>query len=635
VVRLMCGLCGILNLDGTPVPADVLAAMSATLAHRGPDQAGQIAQDACGLANRRLAVLDLSPRADLPMSSAEGDLTLAYNGEIYNFPALRAELEAQGVQFRSDSDAEAVLHLYRRDGPDVVRALRGMFALALWDGQRRALVLARDRLGKKPLYYFQDARRLVFASEIKALLQHPDVPRRPAQTLTPLLLAYGYIPAPLTAFEGIRMLPPGHLLVSRDGRITLTRYWSPPPAAPADPAARAEDYLEELRAALDESVRLRLLSDVPLGAFLSGGLDSSLIVALMARQMTAPVKTFAMGFAGEPSFDETAHARRVAALLGTDHHEFIVQPDAVALLPFLVWQHDQPFADSSAIPTYLVSKHTREHVTVALTGDGGDELFAGYERFHAAQLAARYRRAPAVLRRGIGSVVRRLPEATSYRGPVRRARRFVEGAALPPAEAYFSWVRVHDDAQIHDLYAGPPGPDPTAHFTAQFDPDDARDFTAQLLDVNLRTYLPDDLLIKADRSSMAASLEARSPLLDHALVELAARIPSNLKLRGGVAKYILKQAAADLLPADIIHRPKHGFGVPVGRWFREGMREYAREILLDPLALGRGCLREDAVRRLLDEHASGRRDHGARLWLLLTFEWWHRLFIDPPAPRAP
>jgi asparagine synthase (glutamine-hydrolysing) len=325
----------------------------------------------------------------------------------------------------------------------------------------------------------------------------------------------------------------------------------------------------------------------------------------------------------------------VAEHLGTEHHEFIVEPDAIALLPRLVWHHDQPFADSSAIPTYLVSKLTREHVTVALTGDGGDELFAGYERFYAAQLAARYRRLPRALRAGIESAVDRLPEATSYRGAAQRVRRFVQGAAMPPAAAYFSWVRLFSDDQIAALLNGVP-PEPAAdHFAALFDPADPHDWTAQLLDVNLRTYLPDDLLIKADRASMAASLEARSPFLDHKLVELAARIPSNLKLRGKTTKYILKEAAAGLLPDDIIHRPKHGFGVPVGRWFREGLKDYAYEVLLDPQTVGRGILRPDAVRALLDEHASGQRNHGQRIWTLLTLEWWHRLFIDPAEPAAP
>lgn len=630
----MCGLCGVLTLDGAPAALPVLEAMNACLEHRGPDQGRALALGACGLANRRLAVLDLSPAAALPMQSADGAITVAYNGEIYNHLALRPALAARGHTFRTTSDVETLIALYREHGPGFVEHLRGMFAIALWDAPRERLILARDRLGKKPLYLYQDGRRLVFASEIKAILRHPGVPRRFDRAQLPLLLAYGYVPAPRTVFEGIAMLPPGARLIAEGGAIRRETYWSPPPAAPADPSARLEDWIEPLRAALDEAIRLRLLSDVPLGAFLSGGLDSSLIVALMARHMNAPVKTFAIGFSGEESFDETAHARRVSALLGTEHHEFVVEPDTIALLPFLVWHHDQPFADSSAIPTYLVSKRTREHVTVALSGDGGDELFAGYERFHAANLVARYRRLPGPLRSAIAWAADRLPEATSYRGPAQRARRFVSGAALSPQAAYFSFVRLFDDAQIAALLGGAPDPDPTAHFLARV-PHDDRDLTARLLDANLSTYLPDDLLIKADRASMAASLEARAPFLDHELVALAAAIPSNLKLRGATTKAVLKEAARGILPDDIIDRPKHGFGVPVGRWFREDLAPYARDVLLDPATQARGFFRPGAVETLLEEHVSGRRNHGQRIWLLLTLEWWHRLFLDPDALQAP
>lgn len=630
----MCGLCGVLSLDGAPATLPALEAMNACLEHRGPDQGRALALGACGLASRRLAVLDLTPAAALPMQSADGAITVAYNGEIYNHLELRPALEQHGHIFRTTSDVETLIALYREHGPRCVEHLRGMFAFALWDAQRGRLVLARDRLGKKPLYLYRDGRRLVFASEIKAILRHPDVPRRFDRAQLALLLAYGYVPAPHTAFEGIEMLPPGTLLIAENGAITEETYWSPPPAAPADPEAHLEDWLDPLRAALDEAIRLRLLSDVPLGAFLSGGLDSSLIVALMARHSAAPVKTFAIGFSGEASFDETAHARRVATLLGTEHHEFVIEPDAIALLPFLVWHHDQPFADSSAIPTYLVSKHTRQHVTVALSGDGGDELFAGYERFYAANLVARYRRLPGALRSAVAWAAEHLPEATSYRGPAQRVRRFVSGAALSPEAAYFSFVRLFDDAQIAALLGGALQPDPAAHFLGRV-PDDDRDLTARLLDANLMTYLPDDLLIKADRASMAASLEARAPFLDHVLLERAAAIPSNLKLRGATTKAVLKEAARGILPDDIISRRKHGFGVPVGRWFRDDLAPYAREVLLDPAAQARGLFQPGAVETLLDEHTRGRRNHGQRIWLLLTLEWWHRLFIDAETPTAP
>lgn len=631
----MCGICGVLNRDQMPVPPNVLHAMNDTLIHRGPDQGAVVIEGACGLANRRLAILDLSSAGSLPMQSHDGNVTLAYNGEVYNFPELRRTLESQGYQFRSNSDAEAVIALYQRHGTSFLEHLRGMFAIALWDSVKQVLVLARDRTGQKPVYYYQDERRLIFASEIKALLCHPDVPRQMAVDRLPLLLGYGYVPAPLTLFEGINMLLPGHALIYRAGKITTEAYWTPPAFAAGQAGAREADYLDELRATLEEAVRLRLLSDVPLGAFLSGGLDSSLIVAYMARHTSEPVKTFSIGFAGEESFDETRYARQIAELIGTDHHEFIVEPNAIELLPYLVWHHDQPFADSSAIPTYLVSKHTRDHVTVALSGDGGDELFAGYERFYAARLAARYRRIPGPLRAGIRSVLDLLPENTSYRGVAQRARRFVTGADLDPAEAYLSWVGLFNAAQVAALLTEPGALSATDHFARHFKAGDPRDFVTQLLDVNLTTYLPDDLLIKADRASMAPSLEVRAPFLDHKLIELAARIPTNLKLKGRTTKHILKAAAADVLPADIIHRQKHGFGVPVGRWFREDLREYAREILLDPATLQRGYWREVAISQLLDEHASARRNHGHHIWLLLTLEWWHRLFLDPATPAAP
>lgn len=631
----MCGLCGIYQRDGAPVAGDVLAQMNALLIHRGPDSGGQRIDGPCGLANRRLAILDLSPSGALPMSSPDGQVTLAYNGEVYNHLALRPDLEARGFTFRSTSDAETVIALYRAYGLDFLAHLRGMFALALWDRAAETLILARDRLGQKPLYYYQDDARLVFGSEIKAVVRHPAVPRQPARDLVGRMLAYGYAPAPNTAFENIRMLLPGQALVVRRDQVHVETYWTPPAAAPSQPGARAADYFDELRATFDEAVRLRLLSDVPLGAFLSGGLDSSLIVAYMARHMSARVKTFAIGFSGESSFDETIYARQVADQLGTDHREFIVEPDAIDLLPFLVWHHDQPFADSSAIPTYLVSQHTRDHVTVALSGDGGDELFAGYERFYAANLAARYRRLPGPLQAAASALINRLPEATSYRGRVQRIRRFVEGASQPFEAAYFSWVRLFSDEQLGALLASDSAPSPTAHFTALFDPHDRRDLTARLLDVNLTTYLPDDLLIKADRASMAASLELRAPFLDHRLVELAARIPANLKLDGSQTKMILKAVASDVLPPEIIHRKKHGFGVPVGRWFRDDLAGYARDVLLDPSTLGRGYFQPAAVTRLLDEHISGERNHGQHIWLLLTFEWWHRLFIDATVLAAP
>ncbi len=603
------------------------------LIHRGPDQGGVAIDGACGLGNRRLAILDTSPAGSLPMR--EGALTIAYNGEIYNHPRLRQMLEREGMSYRSGSDAETLLKLYRREGLDMLRSLRGMFAFALWDGESRRLLLARDRMGEKPLYYYHDERILVFASEIKALLAHPAVPRESAfdAHLLALYLGYGYIPAPETAFKGIKMLLPGHRIVVSEREVTPVRYWSParPAGAQTVTPAVEDQKCEELKDAVGEAVKQALISDVPLGAFLSGGLDSSLIVALMRRHTNGQIKTFSIGFSGDASFDETVYAKRVAEWLETDHTAFTVDPQAVDLAPLLVWHHDQPFADSSAIPTYLVSKLTREHVTVALTGDGGDELFAGYERFYALSLIRKLGALPRSLWSSVAGALNALPEGTGYYNVIKRAGRFARGAALPPALAYFDWIRLFSRDQIAALindaeHADAAGQDFAAQFAAPHE-------LADLLRANMTTYLPDDLLIKTDRSSMAASLETRAPFLDHWLVEMAATIPDNLKLKGATTKYLLKRTAAGLLDDDIIHRQKHGFGVPLGAWLRAEIQP-VRDILLDRRARDRGLFDMEIVTRMIDEHAAGKRDHGQRLWSLLTLEWWHRIFIDPSTVSA-
>lgn len=634
----MCGICGILYLDDTPAQREEVSPMLETLVHRGPDQGNVIVDGSCALGNRRLAILDLSPNGALPMRSPDDRLTIAYNGEIYNHPVIRHNLELEGRRYRSGSDTETLLKLYKRDGVNMLRSLRGMYAFALWDNENRRLLIARDRMGEKPLYYYANDRLIVFASEIKALLAHPAVPRESAldaHTLA-LYLAYGYVPAPETAFRGIKALQPGHYLeIMSSGRreIKQISYWTMPMPIGTEPVspAREREKCGSLGEALGEAVRQSLLSDVPLGAFLSGGLDSSLIVALMRRHSNAEIKTFSIGFEGDASFDETAYARRVAQHLHTEHTAFMVKPQAMELLPMLVWHHDQPFADSSAIPTYLVSKLTRQHVTVALTGDGGDELFAGYERFYAMQLIQRLGVLPRRVWSTLAQVSSRLPESTAYYNPIKRARRFASGAALPPALAYFDFIRLFDDALTTRLYPDA-GRYANDHFVAACGGEQVN--LAELLHINMRTYLPDDLLIKTDRSSMATSLETRAPLLDHWLVEMVATIPLNLKLKGVTTKYILKQVAGNLLPAEIVHRQKHGFGVPLGAWLRKDASA-VRETLLSREARERGLFKQQAVETLIDEHVSGRRDHGQRLWSLLTLEWWHRLYIDPPAPRRP
>jgi asparagine synthase (glutamine-hydrolysing) len=634
----MCGIAGIIYLDGREHSADDVRAverMTAFLFHRGPDQGRVLADGPVVLGNRRLAILDLSPAGALPMKSGDGGALIAYNGEIYNHPALRRELESAGAAYTSGSDTETLLLLYQQRQADMLGHLRGMFAFVLWDAVHRRALIARDRAGEKPLYYYHDRDRFIFASEIKALLAHPEVPRRAALDAhrLALYLSFGYLPAPQTAFAQIDALLPGHLIeldLNRVYPLVQPRpYFIPPPLAPARPVTEREarEYAAQVREAIDEAVQQALLSDVPLGVFLSGGLDSSLIAALMRRHVEH-VRTFSIGFVGDASFDETAYAEQVARALGTEHQAFHVEPDALALLPRLVWHHDQPFADSSAIPTFLVSQMTREHVTVALTGDGGDELFAGYERFYALALTRRLQAIPPLIWRTAAAALTVVPEGTDYYNPVRRARRFVRAAARPESRAYFDWVRVFSADQVHQLTGR--ADDPAAD---QFERLYAGSGANAALAANFRTYLPDDLLIKTDRSSMAVSLETRAPFLDVRVIELAARIPLNLKLRGRTTKYILKQAARGLLPDAIIDRPKHGFGVPLGAWLRRD-QSLVRELLFDRRTRERGLLDQAAVAALLDEHAAGRRDHGQRIWALLTLELWYRLFIDPPELSA-
>ena len=623
----MCGICGVIHLDSKPVTDRLLEAMNDTLAHRGPSGAGYFVEDNVGLGMRRLSIIDVEG-SDQPLYNEDESIALVFNGEIYNFQDLRDDLTSKGHRFRTAGDGETVVHLYEEYGMDCFQHLRGMYAIALWDKREKRLLLARDRMGQKPLYYYKDDKVLVFASEIKAILQHPDVPKISAFMFPPNLpqyLSYGYVPAPQTAFQDIHMLLPAYVLQLDADGCECYPYWELPDLAPSDNNANPEPYILQLQSLLEEAIQLRLISDVPLGAFLSGGLDSSLIVALMQKHSNTTVKTFSMGFEGEDSFDETPYAQQVADYLQTDHTTFTVKPDAMELLSDLVWHHDQPFADSSAIPTYLVSKLTREHVTVALTGDGGDELFAGYERFYAAQLFQRLSVIPRPMWSGLAKVIELLPEGTGYYNKIKRAGRFARAASLPVFEAYFDLVRVFSDDLVHDI---------TGHDGKSVCFDDENNkhsehMVNQIVKFNMENYLADDLLIKADRCSMQASLEARAPFLDHKLVEFAATIPFNFKLKGSITKHILKESARGLLPDSIIDRKKHGFGVPLGTWLRKDIQP-VRDILLSQTARQRGLMNMTVVERLINEHDTGQRDHNRQLWTLLTLEDWHRQFIDAP-----
>jgi asparagine synthase (glutamine-hydrolysing) len=642
----MCGICGILALKGGRPDEDTLRRMVAVLEHRGPDDSGSMVDGPCGLGNTRLAIIDLTAAGHQPMHVVHkptpvfplqpSDAWIAYNGEVYNFAEIRSVLAATRHKFKSHTDTETLLRAYIQYGEDhFIKPFRGMFALAIWDVARQKLILMRDRMGKKPLYYAMTDEWLVFGSEIKALLEHPAVPRRLNVHKIPHYLAYGYAPSPDTLFEGIQSVPPSHMLTidlsQGRPRVDLKPYWQIPyPASGHDPRTE-DDIASDLLAHLRWAVRMRLISDVPLGAFLSGGVDSAAIVALMAQESDKTIKTFSIGFANEKSFDETRLARQIAARFVTEHHEFIVEPQVVALVDELVWHHDQPFGDSSAIPTYLVSKMAREYVTVALNGDGSDELFAGYDRFQAAVLAGLYDRLPDVAHRAVHEALTHLPESTEYGGLIRNANRFARAADMPLSQRYLSWVRYVPAQWVTALLGDEAEQEVQAHYEAVFSsaPEaEQADLVSQLLYVNSRTYLPEDLLVKADRSSMAASLEARSPFLDHQLVQFVASIPSELKLKRGTSKYILKKALKGVLPDKVIDRKKHGFGVPVGAWFRGDLSGYMQSVLLGERSLQRGIWQAGALRGMVEAHMGGKVDLGQALWTLLTFELWMQRYFD-------
>jgi len=633
----VCGICGKVYRDtARRVDGAEVEAMNDTMISRGPDAGGVHLDRYAGLGHRRLSIIDLEASKQ-PMSNEDGKVWIVFNGEIYNFQELRDELQAKGHVFRSDSDTEVVLHLYEEEGTELLARLRGMFAFALWDAPQRRLFAARDRLGKKPLFYFHDERGFAFGSEPKAILQAPGVPAEVDPVALHHYLTFGYVPSPFSAFRGMQKLPPAHYLTVRDGRLEVRRYWSLRygPKHTADEGALAEELLH----LLEESVRLRMISDVPLGALLSGGIDSSLIVALMRRQTSGPVRTFSIGF-DQPDYDELAFARQVAERFETEHHELVVKPDAAAILPSLVWHYNEPYADSSALPSFLLCAMARRSVTVALAGDGGDELFAGYDRYLATALAERLDVLPPVLRAALARGVSSLAPQGTPKSPIYRLGRFAEGLALAPVQRYARWVSVFDDASKRALYSD----DFAAELAAVSSLDvlaeayrrsDADGFLEATLDADLQTYLPDDLLVKMDIASMATSLEVRSPLLDHRVVEFAARLPRRMKLRGLVQKHLLKRIMRGALPEPILRRKKMGFGVPIDQWLRGELREMAYDLLLDSRALARGYFREDALRRLLDEHASGKAFHHHRLWSLLMLELWHRTFIDQSCPLEP
>ncbi|HKW81417.1 MAG TPA: asparagine synthase (glutamine-hydrolyzing) [Casimicrobiaceae bacterium] len=629
----MCGIYGLLQLDGAPAPADVLRGMARRTVHRGPDDEGSHADGPLAFGMRRLSIIDVAG-GHQPLANEDGTLWLVANGEIYNYRALRDQLSAQGHRFRTASDCETILHLYEQHGDAFVERLNGMFAFALWDAPRRRLVLGRDRLGVKPLYLANDGRRLVFASEAKAILALPGIKSELDPAALSSYLALGYVPAPQSMFRNIRKLPPASLLIAEDGRTVERTYWQVPAQVDAGPSER--EWIDRVRDRLESSVTMQMVSDVPIGAFLSGGVDSSAVVAFMARASDRPVKTYAIGFDGgdaEAYYNELPYARQVARRFGTEHHEIVVRPDVAALLPPLLWQMDEPIADTAFITTYLVSQFARRDVTVILSGVGGDELFGGYRRYLGSHYQTYFDRLPDGLKRAASALGERLPgdRHSPLLNALRLAKGFLSSAGLPFDERYRSYVEVFADDAARALLRHPVERDYDA-LACAIEEAGGGDELNRMLSVDARTQLPDDLLLLTDKMSMAVSLECRVPLLDHELVELAARMPQEVKIRGGRLKHALKAALKDVLPADILERGKRGFGTPMGAWLKGELSPLLGEILSPESIEARGLFRAPEVATLIADHAASRQDGTDRLLALLNFEIWARMYLDGREP---
>ncbi len=627
----MCGIVGFVNAGRRAVEREVLERMNACIVHRGPDEDGFYVKDSVALAMRRLSIIDLAG-GQQPIFSEDRTKAIVFNGEIYNFQTLRADLEKQGDKFYTHSDTEVIIHLYDRYGADCVQYLRGMFAFAIWDEKDDSLFIARDRVGKKPLLYsHQPNGDLIFGSEFQAVLAHPAILREVDFTAIDSYLSYLCVPAPLTAYKQIRKLEPAHWLRWKDGRIETERYWMPDFSKKIK--ISEEEAVEETTRILRESTELRMIAEVPLGAFLSGGVDSSLIVALMAQASAKPVKTFSIGFE-EQDFSELKYAKRVAEYVGAEYHEFIVKPDALEVIPKLVEHYGEPYADSSAIPTYYVARETRKHVTVALNGDGGDESFVGYERHVAMKFAEIYHRLPKVFRtRLIEPSLTAVPASINFRNRFARFQRFLRAASMPKTNRYYLWLSTFNDDEKRELF--------TKDFANQISDSKPIDFLGKYLSdsngkgiidktllTDLMNYLPNDLLVKVDIASMANSLEARSPLLDHKVIEFAASLPENIKQKGKDTKSLLKKVAARLVPKEVVYRQKMGFGVPLRYWLANDLQNFTREILLGEKAIRRRMFKPETVERLIDEQRRETHDNSWKIWTLLMLELWFERFID-------
>ena len=629
----MCGIAGILERDGRPVDLAELSAMTARLAHRGPDDSGCFVSGPVGLGNRRLSIIDLAG-GHQPMANEDGTVHVVQNGEIYNFPELRAVLSGRGARFRTSSDTEVILRVYEAYGVAGLARLRGIFALAIWDAPRRRLVLARDHVGIKPLYYRLDDRRLLFASEIRGLLAAGDVPRRLSLPAMDRFLSFYYVPGEETIFDGIRRLPPAHIMVCENGNVEIRPYWRPVVAPrPEQPEAAWE---EELRVRLFASVRRQMVADVPVGVFLSGGLDSSAIVAMLAAAGRKDTPTFSVGFTkGARYFDEVADAERVARHFGMDHRVIQVEPDVAGLLPTVVDSLEEPMGGPTTFLTYLISEAARQHVKVALAGVGGDELFGGYRRYAGALWSPRLHHLPAgaraALRRGLGLLPATDETRLGYH--LNTFRRLLDAAGSEHPDAYISMVSYFTPAMKRRLYTPDVSDalgslDAAAEFREHFARPRSADLLGRIFHLDLMTYLPDDLLLFTDKMSMARSLEVRVPLLDVELVEFAATLPQSLRIRSGRLKYLFRKAMTPLLPRTVLSKPKQGFSAPVGEWLRHELRGYAEDLLAPSVVRARGLWEPSYVSELLTAHQQRVRDHGHHLFALMMFELWCRRFLD-------
>jgi len=621
----VCGICGMLNIDGASTPdVEVLRRMNASLTHRGPDSSGELVDGPLAMAMRRLSIIDIAG-GDQPLAGEDGAVQVIQNGEIYNYRELGEELRRRGHEFRTRSDTEVIAHLYEEHGLGFAERLRGMFAVAVWDARRRRLVLARDRYGIKPLYYRERDGTLSFASELKALLCQPGFSREIDLGALEAYLAMNFVPTPLTIFREARKLPPGHLLVSEEGATRVEEYSRPGPAPAAEVRAEGtRELAEELRARLRDSVRAHLVADVPVGVLLSGGVDSGTLAALASEESAEPVKTFTIGFA-DADWSEAEPASQVARQFGTDHHELIVEPDAVELLPRIVEVFDEPFADNSALPTYLVSQLASEHVKVVLSGEGGDELFGGYYSYLGDLWAPRLGPAATALR----SLVERLPSGSSSTRLDDRLKRFVRGAHLPQPERHVSWSQVFAPEARERLLVEreADGFDPLAAHRLRWQRSEGAEELSRAQDLDFGVYMVDDILAKIDRTSMACSLESRVPLLDPVIVDFAFSLPASQKLRLLSKKRLLRKAVAPLLPKEIVGGRKRGFLLPVAAWFRGELLPFAREVLSPERIRAQGLLDPAAVTAAVDLHVSGREDLSRNIWGLICLSLWHERYL--------